>query len=335
MDTEEFSYQMPPDLVAFYPGERRDHCNLMVLDRGNGNIRHRKFYDLEDILHRGDCLVLNDTKVIPARLFGKRGSLRSVEVLLVDRMSARRWKCLVKNPKDGMDIEFGNGVSGRLGRNGGDGWFIDFQNSPDEFIEKHGHMPLPPYISRDPEEVDKVYYQTVYARQSGAIAAPTAGLHFSDELLGRLEQIGVEINYLTLHVGVGTFKPVRSERVEDHDMHGEYREIPAETSNAINRARDEGRRVVAVGTTVVRALESSVDKSGNLTDSSGFTDLFIYPGFEFKVADALITNFHLPRSTLMMLVAAFAGKELIFKAYKEAIARNYRLLSYGDAMVIV
>jgi S-adenosylmethionine:tRNA ribosyltransferase-isomerase len=334
MNTEEFSYHLPADLVAFYPEERRDCCNLMVVDR-NGNIQHRKFYELEDLLHEGDSLVLNNTKVIPARLYGKRDSGKRIEVFLVDKINSRRWKCLVRNPKDGIEIKFDRGVSGELNKNGRDEWFIDFRSGIDEYLGRYGKMPLPPYITREPEEADNVYYQTVYARESGAIAAPTAGLHFSDELLSRLEKIGVEINYLTLHVGIGTFKPVKTERIEDHHMHEEYREIPEETSKAINRAKQEGRRVIAVGTTVVRALESSVDNSGNLRSCSGFTDLFIYPGFQFRVVDILLTNFHLPRSTLMMLVSAFAGKELIFKAYKEAIEKRYRLLSYGDAMLIV
>ena len=334
MNTEEFSYDLPADLVAFYPEERRDCCKLMVVDRRNGNIQHRKFYELEDLLNDGDCLVVNNTRVIPARLFGKRDSGKRIEVFLVDKINTRRWKCLVRNPKDGMDVEFEKGVSGKLGRNGRDEWFIDFQSGVDEFLVRYGKMPLPPYITREPEERDNIYYQTVYAKESGAIAAPTAGLHFSDELLSRLEKIGVEINYMTLHIGIGTFQPVRSLRIEDHHMHEEFREIPEETSKAINRAKQEGRRVIAVGTTIVRALESSVDDSGTIRSSSGFTDLFIYPGFQFKVVDALITNFHLPKSSLILLVAAFAGKELTFKAYKEAIEKRYRLLSYGDAMLI-
>lgn len=334
MNTEEFSYHLPADLVAFYPEERRDCCNLMVVDR-NGNIQHRKFYELEDLLHEGDSLVLNNTKVIPARLYGKRDSGKRIEVFLVDKINSRRWKCLVRNPKDGIEIKFDRGVSGELNKNGRDEWFIDFRSGVDEYLGRYGKMPLPPYITREPEETDNVYYQTVYARESGAIAAPTAGLHFSHELLSRLNKIGVEISYLTLHVGIGTFKPVKTVRIEDHHMHEEYREIPDETSRAINRAKQEGRRVIAVGTTAVRALESSVDDSGIVSPSSGFTDLFIYPGFQFKVVDALITNFHLPKSSLILLVAAFAGKELIFKAYKEAIEKRYRLLSYGDAMLIV
>jgi S-adenosylmethionine:tRNA ribosyltransferase-isomerase len=334
MNTEEFSYDLPADLVAFYPEERRDWCNLMVVDRRNGNIQHRKFYELKDLLREGDSLILNDTRVIPARLYGKRDFGKRVEVLLVDKINTRRWKCLVRNPRDGMEIQFERGESGKLKKNGRDEWFIDFQSGVGKYVSRYGKMPLPPYITREPEEADNLYYQTVYARESGAIAAPTAGLHFSDELLSRLERIGVEINYLTLHVGIGTFQPVRTEQVEDHHMHEEFRKIPEETSKAINRAKQEGRRVIAVGTTVVRALESSVDDSGAIRSSSGFTDLFIYPGFQFKVVDILLTNFHLPRSTLMMLVSAFAGKELIFKAYKEAIGRKYRLLSYGDAMVI-
>lgn len=335
LNTEEFSYRLPPDLVAFYPEERRDYCNLMFVDRRNGNIHHKKFYELKDLLHEGDLLILNDTRVIPARLYGTKNSGQRVEVLLIDKINPCRWRCLVKNPKHEMEIKFEAGLSGKLKRNGREQWFIDFQSRVDEFISQHGNMPLPPYITREPDEMDKVYYQTVYAKNNGAIAAPTAGLHFSNELLDHLRNIGVEINYLTLHVGIGTFQPVRTEQVEYHHMHEEYREISEETSQAINRAKRGGRRIIAVGTTVVRALESSVDHSGNVKNSSGFTDLFIYPGFQFRVVDVLVTNFHLPRSTLMMLVAAFAGKELIFKAYNEAIEKKYRLLSYGDAILIV
>ena len=334
-NTEEFSYCLPPDLVAFYPEERRDYCNLMFVNRRNGGIQHRKFYELKDLLHEGDLLILNDTRVIPARLYGTKNSGQRVEVLLVDKINSRRWRCLVRNPKDERELKFERGLSGKLKKNGRNEWFIDFQSRADEFIDHYGNMPLPPYITREPEEMDKVYYQTVYAKNSGAIAAPTAGLHFSNELLDHLRNIGVEINYLTLHVGIGTFQPVRTEHVEDHHMHEEYREISEDTSQAINRAKREGRRIIAVGTTVVRALESSIDSSGNVKNSSGFTDLFIYPGFQFEVVDAMVTNFHLPRSTLMMLVTAFAGKGLILKAYKEAIEKRYRLLSYGDAMLIV
>jgi S-adenosylmethionine:tRNA ribosyltransferase-isomerase len=265
-------------------------------------------------LHEGDLLVLNDTRVIPARLHGMRNSGKRIEVLLLDKIDPCRWKCLVKNPKDEMEIKFEKGMSAKLKKNGRDKWFIDFPECVDEYIDTYGKMPLPPYISREPEEGDKVSYQTVYAKKSGAIAAPTAGLHFSNELLKQ---------------------PVRTERVEDHHMHEEYMEISDKTAQAVNRAKQEGRRIIAVGTTVVRALESSVDNSGYVKNSSGFTDLFIYPGFQFKVVDVLVTNFHLPRSTLMMLVTAFTGKGLIFKAYKEAVEKRYRLLSYGDAMLIV
>lgn len=335
MNTEDFSYDLPPDLVASYPAERRDCCNLMILDRTDGNIRHRKFYELKELLHEGDLLILNDTRVIPARLNGMKNSRQRVEVLLIDKINHRRWRCLVKNPKDEMEVEFESGLSAQLKKNGRNEWFIDFQREVDEYVGRFGKMPLPPYITREPEDIDKVYYQTVYAKENGAIAAPTAGLHFTNELLDQLRNIGVEIAYLTLHVGIGTFKPIRTERIEDHHMHEEYRSISEKTSSAINRAKHEGRKIIAVGTTVVRALESSVDCSGNLTSSSGFTDLFIYPGFQFKLVDALITNFHIPKSSLMLLVTAFAGKKLIFKAYKEAIERRYKLLSYGDAMLII
>ncbi len=307
----------------------------MVLDRSNGNIKHRKFYELTELLHEGDLLILNNTRVVPARLNGMKNSAKRIDVLLIEKISPRRWKCLVKNPKDGMEVKFEGGLSGELKRNGRNEWFIDFQSEVDEYLGRFGKMPLPPYITREPEDADRVYYQTVYAKESGAIAAPTAGLHFSDELLNQIRNVGVEIAYLTLHVGIGTFKPISTECIEDHHMHEEYRAIPEETITAINQAKKKGRRVIAVGTTVVRALESSVDNSGNLRCSSGFTDLFIYPGFQFRLVDALITNFHLPRSSLILLVAAFAGKKLIFQAYREAIESGYRLLSYGDAMLIV
>ncbi len=335
MNTGDFSYDLPPDLVAFYPAERRDCCNLMVLDRSNGNIQHKKFYELQELLHEGDLSILNDTRVMPARLNGMKNSGQRIDVLLIDKINPRRWKCLVKNPKHDMEVKFEGGLTGELKKNGRNEWLIDFQGEVDGYVDQFGKMPLPPYITREPEDADKVYYQTVFANESGAIAAPTAGLHFSDELLDELRKIGVEINYLTLHVSIGTFKPIKTERIEDHHMHDEYREIPEKTSSAINRAKHEGRRVIAVGTTVVRALESSVDSSGNLRSCSGFTDLFIYPGFRFKLVDALITNFHLPKSSLILLVTAFAGKKLIFQAYREAIESGYRLLSYGDAMLIV
>jgi len=277
---------------------------------------------------------LNNTKVIPARLIGRRESGAKTEVLLVGKHDESTWKCLVRNPKQNLEIEFEQGITGRLVRNGS-GWLVELGERSDDFINDIGRMPLPPYIKREPDEMDKLTYQTVYAKTPGAIAAPTAGLHFTEQMLEHLRERGVEIRYVTLHVGIGTFKPVKAENIHGHEMHAEYREIPPETASAVNTARVQGRRVVAVGTTVMRTLESSVDDNREVIPCSGSTDIFIYPGFKFRAVDALITNFHLPRSTLLMLVSAFAGREFILGAYEEAKDSGYRFLSYGDAMLIL
>ncbi len=333
MKTSDFDYHLPEEKIAYRPLGERENSRLMVLDRGEGKISHRRFFELPGILKAGDLLVLNNTRVIPARLIGKRASGDRIEVLLVERHDERRWGCLVRNPKNNLEIEFERGVKGRLLRNGSREWLIEFKEKTD-YLDGIGSMPLPPYIKREPDEKDRVSYQTVYAKNEGAIAAPTAGLHFTPELLGRLQEGGVETAYVTLHVGIGTFKPVKTENIEQHEMHAEYREVPGETAGAVNDAKARGRRVIAVGTTVMRTLESSVDESGEVVKTSGPTGLFICPGFRFRVVDALITNFHLPRSTLLMLVSAFAGREFIFQAYEEAKEAGYRFLSYGDAMFI-
>lgn len=335
MKTADFDYHLPQELIAFYPLLDREQSRLMVVRREDGEIEHRRFYELSDLLEEGDLLVLNNTKVIPARLFGKLSNGNKFEVLLAERVNPRLWKAIMRNPKHGVTVEFDGGFKGRVLKNGKDEWLIDYEKNADDYIERYGKMPLPPYIEREPEEKDRVLYQTVYAERDGAIAAPTAGLHFTKELIDEIRRNGVEVRYVTLHVGVGTFRPVKAEDITEHKMHPEYREIPEETALAVNKAKTERRRVVAVGTTVVRTLESAADESGGMSTESGYTDLFIYPGFRFQVVDALITNFHLPRSTLLMLVSAFTGREVIFKAYDEAKKEGYRFLSYGDSMLIL
>ncbi len=334
MNTSDFDYHLPEELIAFYPLQKRDDCKLMVINKNDHSIGHRRFYELPDLLRQGDLLVLNNTKVIPARLFGKMDGKKRFEILLTERMNTRVWKTMMKNPKNGTVVDFDGGLKGKILRDGEDQWLVEFDEDADEHIERLGKMPLPPYIRREPEEKDRIFYQTVYAEKKGAIAAPTAGLHFTEAILNEIKSRGVEIGYITLHVGIGTFKPVKVESVEDHDMHAEYAEIPEETALRVNGAKTEGRRVIAVGTTVVRTLESYADEDGNLQPRRGLTALFIRPGFRFRVVNGLITNFHLPRSTLLMLISAFAGREFVLRAYEEAKRTGYRFLSYGDAMFI-
>jgi S-adenosylmethionine:tRNA ribosyltransferase-isomerase len=334
MKTSDFDYNLPEERIAYRPEAQRQNSRLMVLDRENGGIADRMFFELPGMLNKGDLLVLNDTKVFPARLCGKRRTGEKAEILLVEQLDEKRWNCLIKNPRQGLEIDFESGLSGKL-LNGGKGeWIIEFNEIADSYVESSGMMPLPPYIKRKPDQEDLVSYQTVYAEKSGAIAAPTAGLHFTYELLREVGLTGAGIAYVTLHVGIGTFQPVKTEYVRRHEMHSEFREIPVGTSRAVNAAKAGGGRVIAVGTTVLRALESSVNEAGEVMPCKGGTDLFILPGFRFKAVDALITNFHLPRSTLLMLVSAFAGRDLIFRAYNEALHKGYRFLSYGDAMFI-
>ncbi len=335
MRTADFDYSLPEELIAFYPVSNREESRLMVVYRNNQKIEHRRFLELPQILKEGDVLVLNNTKVIPSRLFGKKDTGKEIEVLLTERTNPRFWKAVMRNPKRGMNIDFNGVLKGKVLKDGKDGWLVEFEEEADDYIEQCGKMPLPPYIKRRPEENDRIFYQTVYADKKGAVAAPTAGLHFTRRLLDEIRQKGIEILYIILHVGAGTFKPVKTKNVEEHKIHPEYREISNEGALAINKARRGSKRIVAVGTTVVRTLEGALDKNGNVQPAFGYTDLFIYPGFKFQIVDVLITNFHLPRSTLLMLVSAFAGRELILKAYKEAIEKGYRFLSYGDAMIII
>ena len=341
MKVADFDYYLPEELIAQEPVEPRDASRLLVVHRQTGQLEHKVFRDIVDYLHPGDVLVINDTKVIPARLFGtKRGTGGQAELLLIKRLSRDVWETLVRpgrRVRPGTWLEFGGGrlaaevievtsAGGRIVRFVYDGVF-------EAVLDELGEMPLPPYIHK--ELADKERYQTVYAKEEGSAAAPTAGLHFTPALLKRIADQGVAICAITLHVGLGTFRPVKVANVEEHKMHAEYYSICEETARAINAAKEAGRKVIAVGTTTTRTLEAAAQKHGRITADSGWTEIFIFPGFEFRVVDALITNFHLPRSTPLMLVSAMAGKDLIFWAYQEAIAARYRFFSFGDAMLIL
>ena len=340
MKTSDFSYELPEELIAQHPAAQRDQSRLLVMDKYSGAVEHRVFHDIVDYLHAGDVLVLNNTKVIPARIFGvKEGGSAKIEVLLLKRDDtlANTWEVLVhpgKRAKVGTVIDFGEGrLKGEVVANTNAGRKVTFHFDGifEEILEELGTMPLPPYIHEQLE--DQTRYQTVYAKVDGSAAAPTAGLHFTTELLEILRQKGVEIEEVLLHVGLGTFKPVSEEDIEDHEMHSEYYEISAETAARINKAKDEGRRIISVGTTSTRALESAA-KEGRLVAGSGWTNIFIYPGYQWQIVDGLITNFHLPKSTLMMLVSALSTRENILRAYEEAVAERYRFFSFGDAMFI-
>ena len=340
MDVKDFDYNLPQELIAQDPLEDRSSSRLMVLDKNTGAVEHHVFREITQYLRPGDCLVLNNTKVIPARLFGvKEGTEAKIEILLLKRKENDIWETLVKpgkKAKPGTKIIFGEGLlvgevidvvedGDRLIRFHYDGIF-------EEILDQLGQMPLPPYITHQLK--DKNRYQTVYAKHEGSAAAPTAGLHFTPELLDEIRAMGVEIAEVTLHVGLGTFRPVKVENVLDHHMHSEYYRIEQSEADKINRAKREGHHVISVGTTSTRTLESAADEQGYLTAKSGWTDIFIYPGYQFKVIDGLITNFHLPQSTLVMLVSALAGREHILNAYKIAVEEKYRFFSFGDAMFI-
>jgi S-adenosylmethionine:tRNA ribosyltransferase-isomerase len=350
---EDFDFDLPQELIAQEPPERRDASRLMVVDAGEGTVEHRLFIDFPDRLRADDLLVLNDTRVRPARLHGRRGAPGTggrVEALLVERLEVHPgrqiWTALVKGSRgDGDRLHFGAGLTGRVaGRR--DGMFLlelepgpGAQSSLEESLSRAGVMPLPPYIRRkagDPrDEMDRSRYQTVFARDEGAIAAPTASLHFTDGILQRIRDVGARIETLTLHVGIGTFQPVRTQRVEDHRLAGERYVLPDSLAQAVAATRSRGGRVVAAGTTVARTLESRATPDGGVAAGSGVCDLFILPGHRFRVVDALLTNFHLPRSTLLMLVCAFAGRDVILNAYREAVRERYRFFSYGDAMFLM
>ncbi len=338
MKLTDFSYELPKELIAQHPAEPRDYARLMLYDKKTGAVEHKHFYDLVDELQAGDVLVFNDSKVIPARLYGKRVPTGGkVEVLLLTPVGEDRWEVLVKPGKKalpGTTIEFPGGLQAEvLDRTDFGGRVVHFTYDGvfDDIIDQIGEMPLPPYIHEKMEDPDE--YQTVYARERGSAAAPTAGLHFTDELLQKIRDKGVEEVFVTLHVGLGTFRPVEEENIEDHQMHSEFYSITPEAADAINRAKAEGRRIIAVGTTSIRTLESA-GTTGTLKAGSGWTNIFIYPGFTFHIVDALVTNFHLPESTLLMLISALSTREQILHAYDIAVREKYRFFSFGDAMFI-
>ncbi|MBT0654629.1 tRNA preQ1(34) S-adenosylmethionine ribosyltransferase-isomerase QueA [Geomobilimonas luticola] len=342
MELEEFDYHLPPELIAQVPAARRDAARLMTLERSTGKIGETVFSEVARLFRPGDLLVVNDTRVIPARLLGRKESGGRVEVFLVRRLpgDGERWHCLIrasKSPGPGTVLLLADGMTARVeSRTGDDCWQVAFSPGGDfaTWLERHGSMPLPPYIRRVAEEHDRERYQTVFATTKGAVAAPTAGLHMTPELLAALVAGGVEVAPITLHVGLGTFMPVRVEKLDDHRMHREEYFIPAGTAEAVARRKRDGGRVVALGTTTTRALEQAAADDGTVIAGAGEADIFIRPGYTFKVVDALITNFHLPKSTLLMLVSAFAGRDLLLESYAEAVRRKFRFFSYGDAMMI-
>lgn len=339
MKKSDFNFYLPEELIAQTPIADRDHSRLLRLNKNSGHIEHCHFYQLKDMLREGDCLVMNNSRVLPARLIGARPSGGSVELVLLRDLGDNRWECLSRpgrKTKPGAEIIFGNGElkatvedvaegGNRIVRFEYDGIFL-------EILEKLGKMPLPPYIKEELSDSER--YQTVYSSQLGSAAAPTAGLHFTNELLRDIEARGVKLCYVTLHVGLGTFRPVKEEEIENHPMHSEFCIIPEETANIVNETRKRGGRVIAVGTTSCRTLESFARADGTLEACSGWTDIFIYPGYRFKCIDALVTNFHLPESTLIMLVSALAGRENVLSAYDTAVKERYRFFSFGDAMFI-
>lgn len=341
MDVKDFYYDLPEELIAQDPLEKRSNSRLMILDKKSGDVTHRHFYDIKEYLRPGDCLVINNTKVIPARLYGEREETGGkVEILLLKRKGDDVWETLVKPGKKariGTRLTFGGGLlkgqvidivdeGNRLIRFSYEGIF-------EEILDQLGQMPLPPYITH--ELKDKNRYQTVYAKYDGSAAAPTAGLHFTKELLQEIRDMGVSIAEVTLHVGLGTFRPVKVDDVLDHHMHSEFFQISEEAADLINTTRKNGGRIISVGTTSTRTLESAAEADGTLHAKSGWTDIFIYPGYQFKVIDGLITNFHLPESTLVMLVSALAGRKHVMAAYEEAVKERYRFFSFGDAMLII
>jgi len=339
MKKSDFYFDLPQELIAQTPIERRDQSRLLLLDRTTGEMEHRHFYDLPSFLHDGDCLVINDSRVLPARLIGCRSTGGSAELVLLRDLGEGKWECLCRpgrRIRPGTVLTFGGGeltaevtdiVEGgnRIVRFRYDGIFL-------EVLERLGKMPLPPYIKEELQDSER--YQTVYSKELGSAAAPTAGLHFTNELISKISEMGVKICRVTLHVGLGTFRPVKEEDIDDHKMHSEYCIVPDETARVVNETKKNGGRVIAVGTTSCRTLESFSDTDGTLRAASGWTDIFIYPGYSFKCVDALITNFHLPESTLIMLVSALAGREHILAAYKKAVEERYRFFSFGDAMFI-
>ena len=343
MKVSDFYYELPKELIAQHPLEKRDESRLMVLHRDTQEIEHKKFRDIIEYLNPGDCLVINNTKVIPARLYGKiigKQTEKLVEFLLLKQLENDNWEVMVrpgKKLKTGVQVEFGEGLLKaeilEILENGNRKVHFEYEGIFNEILDKIGLMPLPPYITEKLEQKDR--YQTVYAKYEGSAAAPTAGLHFTEELLQQIKSKGIEIANVTLHVGIGTFRPVKVENVEDHKMHTEHFYIKKEDADKINQAKQEGHRVIAVGTTSCRVLETIANENGEVSDTEADTGIFIYPGYKFKCMDSLITNFHLPESTLIMLVSSLAGKEFVMKAYKKAVEEKYRFFSFGDAMLIL
>lgn len=340
MKVEEFDYYLPEELIAQTPLEKRDASRLLVLDKKTGNIEHKHFNNIIDYLEKGDTLVLNDTKVLPARLIGQKEDTKAViEILLLKNIEKDNWECLVKPArriKVGTTVSFGNGVlKAECIKEEDQGirhFKLIYNGILMEILENLGTMPLPPYIHEKLE--DQSRYQTVYAKEVGSAAAPTAGLHFTDELLEKIKTKGVNVAFVTLHVGLGTFRPVAVEKVEEHEMHSEYYQISKETADILTKTKESNHKIISVGTTSTRVLETVMNTYNCFKECSGWTNIFIYPGYKFKAIDNLITNFHLPKSTLVMLVSALAGKENILNAYKEAVNEKYRFFSFGDAMYI-
>lgn len=340
MKVKDFYFDLPEELIAQHPLEKRDESKLMVLDKNTGVIEHKAFKNIIEYLIEGDCLVLNDTRVMPARLYGsKEDSGGKMEFLLLRRLEKDIWETLVKpgkRAKVGSKFVFGNGGLKaeivEVLENGNRKVKFYYEGIFEEVLDRLGEMPLPPYITEKLE--DKERYQTVYSREVGSAAAPTAGLHFTEELLQKIKAKGIDIAFVTLHVGLGTFRPVKAENVEEHEMHAEYYYLNKENAEIINRAKERGKRVIAVGTTSNRTLESIADENGRVREASGYTSIFIYPGYKFKIVNALITNFHLPESTLIMLISAFSNRDIIMNAYNTAVENKYRFFSFGDAMFI-
>ena len=339
MKTSDFWYDLPEELIAQTPLEKRDTSRLLVLDRNTGAVSHKHFYNIIDHLQAGDCLVMNDSRVLPARLLGHRPSGGAVEVLLLRDLGEKKWECLCKPGRKmqvGNEVLFGNGelsaVVTEVKEDGNRIVEFRYEGIFLEVLDRLGKMPLPPYIKE--ELADQERYQTVYSREVGSAAAPTAGLHFTNELLDKIREKGVKTAFVTLHVGLGTFRPVKAEEITEHHMHSELCMISQETAKILNEARASGGRIICVGTTSCRTLESLVNEDGSFEEKSKWTEIFIYPGYQFKAMQGLITNFHLPESTLVMLVSAFAGRENVLSAYEQAVQERYRFFSFGDAMFI-
>lgn len=340
MKTRDFWYDLPEELIAQTPLQQRDSSRLLVLDKMSGQVTHRHFYDVIEYLKPGDCLVMNDSRVLPARLLGHRPTGGAVELLLLRDLGDKKWECLAKPGRklqEGQQVVFGNGeLTATVTEVREDGNRIvtfHYEGIFLEVLERLGKMPLPPYIKEELQDQER--YQTVYSKEVGSAAAPTAGLHFTNDLLEKIRSKGIDTAFITLHVGLGTFRPVKAESIDEHHMHSELCMMSTETAAILNRTKARGGRVICVGTTSCRTLESLVDPDGTFSEKSRWTDIFIYPGYKFKAMDALITNFHLPESTLVMLVSAFAGRENILSAYETAVSEKYRFFSFGDAMLII